>query len=80
MEDQSKLSVLHIPPTVDQPRPEAASIDHIGLVVDDIESVVSGIKGEGYAFPVDIRESTTGHKIAFCLGPDNVYLEIIQKP
>ncbi len=78
--DRSKLSVLHIPPTVDQPRPETASIDHIGIVVEDIESVVSGIKAEGYAFPVDVRESATGSKIAFCLGPDNVFLEIIQRP
>ena len=80
MGDRSRLSILHIPPAVENPKPEEAGIDHIGIVVEDIESVVSGIKAEGYAFPVDICDSSTGSKVAFCLGPDNVYLEIIQRP
>ena len=78
--DLSKLSVLHIPPVTGDPKPEAASIDHIGIVVDDIDAVVSGIKAEGYAVPVDVRTSDTGNKVAFCFGPDNVYLEIIGNP
>ncbi len=78
--DLSRLSVLHIPPAEDNPTPEAASIDHIGIVVEDIASVVSGIKAEGYAFPIDICPSSTGSTVAFCLGPDNVYLEIIERP
>jgi catechol 2,3-dioxygenase-like lactoylglutathione lyase family enzyme len=78
--DLSRLSVLHIPPVEENPKPESASIDHIGIVVEDIAAVVSGIKAEGYVFPVDISPSSTGSTIAFCLGPDNVYLEIIERP
>ena len=78
--DKSNLSILHQTPVTENPRPEAASIDHIGIVVENIDTVVSRIKEEGYEFSLDIRETATGSKIAFCLGPDNVYLEIIQRP
>jgi catechol 2,3-dioxygenase-like lactoylglutathione lyase family enzyme len=77
--DKSKLSILHIPPAVEKPNPEMASIDHIGIVVENIEELVHQLKEEGFPFPVDLTQSSTGSKIAFCLGPDNVYLELIER-
>jgi catechol 2,3-dioxygenase-like lactoylglutathione lyase family enzyme len=78
--DKSKLSILHIPPAVEKPKPERASIDHIGIAVEDIEGLVDRLKEGGFAFPVDLTRSSSGAKIAFCLGPDNVYLELIERP
>ena len=77
--DKSNLSILHIPPAVKNPRPEDAGIDHIGIAVENIEDLVRRLKGEGYHFPVDLTRSTSGAKIAFCLGPDNVYLELVDR-
>ena len=78
--DKSKLSILHIPPEVEKPKPEMASIDHIGIEVENIEELVHRLKEKGFSFPVDLAQSSSGAKIAFCLGPDNVYLELIERP
>jgi len=77
--DKSNLSILHIPPAVGNPKPENASIDHIGMAVENIEDLVLRLKEDGYRFPVDLTRSVSGAKIAFCLGPDNVYLELIDR-
>jgi len=78
--EKSKLSILHIPPAVEKPKPEMASIDHIGIEVENIEELVDRLKEGGVSFPADLTQSSTGTKIAFCLGPDNVYLELIERP
>ena len=77
--DKSNLSILHIPPAVENPAPENASIDHIGIAVEKIEDLVRRLKEKGYRFPVDLTRSSSGAKIAFCLGPDHVYLELIAR-
>jgi catechol 2,3-dioxygenase-like lactoylglutathione lyase family enzyme len=77
--DKSKLSVLHQPPAVKNPKHEMASIDHIAIGVKNIEQLVRQLKEEGFPFPVDLTQASTGAKIAFCLGPDNVYLEIFER-
>ncbi len=78
--DKSKLSILHIPPAVEKPKPEMASINHIGIEVENIEELVHRLKEKEFSFPVDLTQSPSGAKIAFCLGPDNVYLELIERP
>ena len=78
--DKSKLSILHIPPAGEKPKPEMASIDHIGIEVENIEELVHRLKEKEFSFPVDLTQSSSGAKIAFCLGPDNVYLELIERP
>jgi catechol 2,3-dioxygenase-like lactoylglutathione lyase family enzyme len=78
--DKSKLSILHIPPAVKDPKPENASINHIGILVQNIEELVKKLKEAGYSFPIDVTFSKSGARIAFCLGPDNVYLELIERP
>jgi len=77
--DKSNISILHIPPAVENPAPENASIDHIGIAVEKIEDLVRRLKEKGYRFPVDLTRSSSGAKIAFCLGPDHVYLELIAR-
>ena len=77
--DKSKLSILHQPPAVKDPKHEMASIDHIAIGVKNIEQLILQLKEGGVRFPVDLTRASTGTKIAFCLGPDNVYLEIFER-
>jgi catechol 2,3-dioxygenase-like lactoylglutathione lyase family enzyme len=78
--DKSKLCILHVPPAVEKPNPEMASIDHISIEVENIEGLINRLKEKGFIFPVDLTQSSSGAKIAFCFGPDNVYLELIERP
>ena len=80
LEGETNLSILHVPPGVENPRPESAAIDHIGLAVKNIEDLVRRLKEKGVTFTVDLNRSPSGVKAAFCLGPDNVLLEILERP
>ena len=62
--DKSKLSILHIPPAVEKPKPEMASIDHIGIAVENIKELVDRLKERGVPFPVDLTRSPSGAQIA----------------
>jgi len=77
--DKSNLSILHVPSAVEKPKPEMASIEHIGIEVENIEELINRLKEKGFIFPVDLTQSSTGVKIAFFLGPDNVYLELLER-
>jgi len=78
--DKSKLSILHVPPAVEKPNPDMASIDHIGVEVENIEELINRLKKGGFIFPVDLTHASSGAKIAFFFGPDNVYIELIERP
>jgi catechol 2,3-dioxygenase-like lactoylglutathione lyase family enzyme len=78
--DKSKLSILHVPPAVEKPNPDMASIDHIGIEVENIEELINRLKENGFSFSVDLTQSASGVKIAFFFGPDNVYIELIERP
>ena len=78
--DKSKLSILHVPPAVEKPNPDMASIDHIGIEVENIEELINRLKERGFKFPVNLTQSQSGIKIAFFFGPDNVYIELIERP
>jgi catechol 2,3-dioxygenase-like lactoylglutathione lyase family enzyme len=78
--DKSKLSILHVPPAVEKPNPDMASIDHIGIEVENIEKLINRLKKKGFTFSVDLTQSPSGAKIAFFFGPDNVYIELIERP
>ena len=77
---EGKVNILHIPPTVSEPDPDAAAIDHFAIEVDNIEELVQQLQADGYTFRIPLGEGGEGAKIAFVLGPDNVYIEIAQKP
>jgi catechol 2,3-dioxygenase-like lactoylglutathione lyase family enzyme len=78
--DKSKLSILHIPPAVEKPNPEMASIDHIGIEVENIEELIKQLKKNGFTFSVDLTQSPSGARIAFFFGPDNIYIELMERP
>ncbi len=79
LEGESNLSVIHLPPATANPKPEASAIDHIGIAVTNIQELVRRLKEKGYKFPVEPGRSPSGATVAFCLGPDNIYLELMEK-
>ena len=53
--------------------------DHIGLQVDDIDAAYEDLKQRGFTFfmpPKDIP----GLRIAFFRGPEEIIIELVQKP
>ena len=62
------------------PRPENAAIHHLGITVDDLDATAAALKAEGYEFTLEPQTTSTGSKMAFFLGPDNVCIEIIERP
>jgi len=76
---EGKVNILHIPPSVSDPDPDAAAIDHFAIEVDNIEELVQQLQADGYTFRIPLSEGGEGAKIAFVLGPDNVYIEIAQR-
>ncbi len=77
---EGKVNILHIPPSVSNPDPDDAAIDHIAIQVDDIEEMVERLEADGYEFRIPLSEGAEDAKVAFVLGPDNVYIELFQKP
>jgi len=62
-------------------REKGEGIYHIALEVEDIENLVSQLKGEGIKFVWDISEGSRGTKIAFIDPKDTggVLIELVQK-
>jgi len=77
---EGKVNILHIPPTVSEPDPDAAAIDHFAVQVDNIEELVQRLEADGYTFRIPLSDGAEGAKVAFVLGPDNVYIELFQRP
>lgn len=63
------------------PPPETPyfGLEHIGLTVKDIDSVVSTLKGKGVPFTMEPTTVRPGVRIAFMRGPENVLIELIQR-
>ena len=61
-------------------RPENTPMHHMGFVIDDLDSTAAALKADGYEFLVEPQTSSTGDKFTFVLGPDNVCVEIIERP
>ena len=76
---EGKVNILHIPPSVSEPDPDDAAIDHFAVQVDNIEELVGKLEADGYKFRIALSDGAEGAKVAFVLGPDNVYIELFQK-
>jgi len=66
------------PPSVPNPDPAAAVIDHIAFKVDDLEQFAGELRAKAITF---VREPTAvgdEMKIAFIKGPDNLLIEIYE--
>jgi len=65
---------------VKKPDPDAAAIDHLAIQVDNIEKLVKRLTADGYTFRIPLSDGADNARVAFVLGPDNVYIELFQKP
>lgn len=54
-------------------------LHHFGLVVDNLEELVSNLKSDGVKFTTDLTLASPGISIAFIEAPDNVLIELIQR-
>ena len=62
-----------------QPDPHYG-LDHFGLKVDDLDSAVTELKTRGAEFTSEPRTLPSGVKIVFIKAPDDVRIELLQRP
>ena len=61
------------------PEPPYLGLEHIGLVVDDIDATAAELAAKGAQFTVKPTTIEPGIRIAFIRGPEGVLVEIIQR-
>jgi catechol 2,3-dioxygenase-like lactoylglutathione lyase family enzyme len=54
-------------------------LDHVGLTVDGIDSVVADLKTKGANFTMEPTTIRPGVRIAFLSGPEGVVIEIVDR-
>ena len=54
-------------------------LDHLGLLVDDMDSAADDLRANGVEFICEPWEIRPGVKIAFVKGPDNISIELAQR-
>ena len=55
-------------------------LDHFGLRVDDLDEAVTDLKSRGAEFAMEPRSLPNGLKIAFIRAPDDVRVELVERP
>ena len=55
-------------------------LDHFGLIVGNLEEAVAELKSRGADFAVEPRTLPSGVKIAFVRGPNDVRIELVERP
>lgn len=74
------MFIEQVPPETPAPPPAPfRGIEHIGLLVADIEVAAAELRAKGAKFVVEPRSPAPGIKIAFLEGPDGVRIEILQR-
>ena len=59
--------------------PPYLGLDHIGLRVEGIDTVVAELKQKGAEFTVEPKTIRPGVRIAFLRGPQNVLIELLDR-
>lgn len=79
--DGSGIKVMHPRATPLSPLAPmtACGLNHVGLRTDDLEAAVDELKANGAEFVMEITEGLPGIKMAFCITPENVLLELLKK-
>lgn len=76
----TRLFLDRVPPeTAQAPEPPFAGIEHLGLVVPDLDAAVADLRAKGASFAVEPHSPLPGLKIAFLRGPENVRIEILER-
>ena len=62
------------------PRDSHYGLDHFGLRIENLEAAVAELKSKGAEFTMKPRTLPTGLKIAFVRGPEDVRIELVERP
>ncbi len=65
--------------TTKAPASPFVGIEHIGLLVADLDAAAAELRGKGATFLVEPRSPAPGVKICFIQGPDGVRIELLQR-
>ena len=65
--------------TVMAPPAPFVGIEHLGLLVADMDAAVAELRANGVTFLVEPRSPRPGVKIAFIEGPDAVRIELLER-
>ena len=68
------------PPLVPATLQPQYGLIHFGLRTDNLEQAVDELKGKGMKFVQDITPLSSGSKISYFLGPEDVLVELQQYP
>ena len=60
--------------------PPRFGVDHLGLLVSDVGSVITELRRRGAEVSSEPRELRAGVYMAFVRGPDQVRIELVQRP
>ena len=74
--------IAQVPPAqtvAEPPQPPYLGLEHIGLRVNDIDTVVAELKQKGAEFTVEPKTIRPGVRIAFLRGPQNVHIELLDR-
>ena len=66
-------------PNGDPPKAPHFGLEHIGLMVEDIDAAAAELKSKGAQFTVEPVTFAPGTKIAFVQAPQGVLVELIQR-
>ena len=67
------------PPVSRKNQPHQIGIRHMAFAVDDIETLVAGLRDDDIAFFSEVQTyPATGKKLVYCYGPDGIILEFAQ--
>ncbi len=74
------LFIEQVPPdTSAPPQPAHRGLEHIGLLVTDLDAVCTDLKARGAAFAVEPHAPRPGLRIAFVCAPENVRIELLER-
>jgi lactoylglutathione lyase len=66
-------------PNGDPPKAPHFGLEHIGLIVEDLDAAAAELRGKGAHFTMEPITFTPGIKIAFVQAPQGVLVELIQR-
>jgi catechol 2,3-dioxygenase-like lactoylglutathione lyase family enzyme len=52
---------------------------HLAFVVDDVDTIVTGLKKKGYEILVDVYNYQNVYKMCYFRGPEGIILELAQE-
>jgi len=54
-------------------------LGHLGIRTDDLETAMADLKAKGVKFKEEMRVASSGAKVSFLWGPENVLIELLER-